>query len=266
MVKFAQRALLAGVVSLALSSVATAQLPPDISLPSSSVSRAPNGAGRQVSSASLGKCATKCQRDFFKGRRHELPGWYGGLLRAVRRPDGPVRDRRRRPAPHPEERGRQSPARPSGRPVIRRSRSGSTARLPRVLATRGSGGGPRPRRRRLRHHARGTDRQPGRLGLRLACSAGNDRSDDGRSRSCSCSTPPKVRLEASPRSVSKCFDKCFRRTRACRRSSRRAVASRTRFSPNDAATQTCINTASGKTRDRRRQVSDADAGVAIGTM
>jgi hypothetical protein len=73
MVKFAKGALLAGVVSLALSSVATAQLPPDINAAEFKCQQGNNKAGGKFVGA-LGKCATKCQQGFFKGDVTNYPG------------------------------------------------------------------------------------------------------------------------------------------------------------------------------------------------
>jgi hypothetical protein len=248
MVKFAKGALLAGVVSLALSSVATAQLPPDVNPVEFKCQQSANKFGAKYV-GSLTKCATKCQQGFFKGDNVNYPGGsqdcydapYGGATATC--VDTPLKG-----ANQKFTAALQKACDPAIKP---------TNDCPECYSAQGGGNGCG-----LSGYA-GTrqqdiENQVDTFGPGVFCkTTGATKAEQ------KCMQNTGKVLSKHVGALDKCFDKCFKNASKSLVNSTDCQPNPTL--PNDAPTQACINAASAKTTAGVNKLC-SDAGVVIASL
>jgi hypothetical protein len=230
MVKFVKGALLVGVASLAMTGVAMAQLSPDISAGEFKCQQSNNKAGGKFV-AGLSKCATKCQQGFFKGDVVNYPGGtgdcyapYGGL--AATCVDDPIL--------------LKGANNKFGAAIKKKcdTATNATNECPTCYDEQGGNAGCGDAGY-VAAHVQDIGNQVASFGPGVFCKTTGATSDEQK-----CQQGTAKTLAKLVGAINKCFDKCFKN--ASKLLVDQADCQPNPVLPNDAAAQTCIGLAQGK--------------------
>jgi hypothetical protein len=235
--KFAKGALLGGLIAVAFGGVATAQLNPNLTAAELKCEAATSKSGGKYVGA-LSKCATKCQQGFFKGDLVNYPGGasdcydppYGGATARCANGDGdPLL------IPKSADAKFRTAMRKACDPAFK---VGSTADCPECYDAAGGNAGCGDAGY-AGAHQQDIGNQVASFGPGVFCKTTGATPAEQK-----CQQNTAKVLSKHVASVDKCFDKCFKN--ASKSVVNGADCVPNPVLPNDPATQTCINTASGK--------------------